>query len=161
MSLLDGLKDSMVNPIFDSIMESDMDAEFEFETALEAVIDKQIELSAEDISAILDDENPDNIVSDMTKNDEKVSKIAEDSVDEDMQALEALLDELLAVESETPESDEPAKDPESLEGCSKSACEMDDGADDEAEVEDVIDELDDDDDDNISLDSLLAMVFNN
>ena len=157
MSLLDGLKDCMANPLFDSMMESDMDADFDFETALEAAIDKQIELSEEDIAAILDDENPDNVVSDITKNDEKVSKIAEDSLADEMATLESMLDALLESSADLPEQDDPSDDPEnpkSLEGCSKSACEMDDGADNEPE-----DSEDEDDDDYVSLDSLLDTVF--
>ncbi len=148
MSLLDGLKESMINPLYDSIMESAMDEEFDFETALEAAIDKQIELSEADIAAILDDENPDNIVADISDKDENLNKIAKDTVNEDLATLESMLDTLLAEESERPE--DPGEDPESLEGCSKSACEMDDGEDDANEV---------DDDGYVSLDSLLDSVF--
>jgi hypothetical protein len=150
MSLLDGLKQSMINPLYDSIMESEMDDEFDFETALEEAVDKQIELSDSDIRAILDDENPDNIVADFTDKDESLNKIAKDTVNEDLATLESMLDELLAIESDLPE--DPGKDPESLEGCNKGACEMDDGPDDANEVEE-------DEDDYISLDSLLDSVF--
>lgn len=149
MSLLDGLKEAMINPLFDSVEESDIDAELDFELALEAVVDKQIELSDADIAAILDDDNPDNIVSDLTAKDENISKIADDAFDDDMNALESLLDELLAAESDMPEV--PGDDPESTEGCGSKALEMDDDDDEYDE--------DDDDDSFISLDSLLDSVF--
>lgn len=147
MSLLDGLKESMLNPIYDAMMESDMDAEFDFETALEAAVDKQIELSDADIRAILDDSNPDNIVADLTKNDERIDAIANDTVNSELKALEAMLDELEAMESDTPEDDDPSEDPESNESCCKST--------------ESCDEDDEGEDDYLSLDSLLGSVFKN
>ena len=158
MSLLDGLKEAMINPIFDSVMESDIDEDLDFELAIEAAVDQQIELSEEDIAAILDDENPDNITADITTKDEKLDKIAEDTVNDELNALEAMLDEFLANEMEMPEEDDPKKDPESMEGCSKKACETDDD-DDYEDEEDDDDESEDDG--YLSLDSLLDSVFNN
>lgn len=156
MSLLDGLKNAMINPLYDSVTESDVDDELDFEFALEAVIDKQIELSDSDIAAILDDTNPDNEVSDMSAKDENIDKIAEDTANAELNALEAMLDEFLAEEMEMPEDDNSKDDPESMEGCSKKACEMDD--DDDEYDED--DDEDDDDDSYMSLDSLLDSIFN-
>ena len=98
MSLLDGLKDAMINPLFDAVNESDVDTDLDFELALEAVVDKQIELSEDDYAAIMDDENPDNVMADISTKDEQVSKIAKDVVDDDFEALESMLDELLATE---------------------------------------------------------------
>lgn len=144
MSLLDGLRDAMINPLFDAITESDMDNEFDFELALEAAVDKQIELSDADIAAILDDDNPDNIVADMSRKDESISKIADDAVDEELATLESMLDDLLASESEMPEEDNPADDPECI------ACETDDE-----------DDAEEDDEDYVTLDSLLDSVFKN
>jgi hypothetical protein len=150
MSLLDGLKESMMNPLFDAVEESDIDIELDFELAIEAVIDKQIALSDSDIAAILDDDNPDNLVSDLTSKDENISKIADDAIDDDLKSLESMLNDLLAFESDMP--DDPGIDPESTEGCGSKACEMDDDDD----------EYDDDDDDYyLSLDSLLSSVFKN
>ena len=160
MSLLNGLKNAMINPLFDAVNEADIDAEFEFEMALEAVIDKQIELSEEDYAAIMDDNNPDNIVADITSKDEAPSKIAQDAIDDDMKALEAMLDELLAMEetTDTAHGETPGVDPEtmgSLDACCK-ATEMDD---DDTEYDE--DEDDDDADDAFSLDSLLNSIFEN
>lgn len=172
MSLLDGLSDAMINPIFDAVTEADLDDSMDFEMALEAVID--IELSEADIDAILDDENPDNIVSDMTSKDETVAKIKkdvkdeilEDDSDDGIATLEAMLDELNAMESDIPEDDDPADDPESkaLDACNQKACEMDD---DDTEYDEGYEDSDDDlgdsddDDDYVSLDSLLGSIFNN
>lgn len=147
MSLLDGLKDAMINPLYDSVTESDIDAEIDFEFALEAAVDKQIELSDADISAILDDDNPDNIVADLSTKDENISNIADDAVSDDLASLEAMLDEFIAEENAEPEKDEPERDPESLEGCGGKACETE--------------EENDEDDQYLSLDSLLDSVFNN
>ena len=155
MSLLNGLKDAMSNPLFDAVTESDMDESFDFEMALEAAIDKQIELSDDDIAAILDDENPDNIVADISSKDENISNIAKDSVDEDLNALESMLNEILAEESEEPSGDFESNN---LCGSKAKACEMDDEDEFEEELEDDTDE---DDDDYTSLDSLLNSVFKN
>ena len=160
MSLLDGLKEAMINPLFESVEEADTDAELDFEMALEAVIDDHIELSDADVIAIMDDENPDNIVADMTSKDENESKIEEDAMDDGTKALEAALDELLALENELPVKDDPADDPESTpaltEGCNSKALEMDD---DDAEYDE--DDENEDDEDYVSLDSLLGSIFKN
>ena len=173
MSLLDGLKEAMINPLYNTVMESDADDELDFELALEAAIDKHIVLDQNDIDAIMDDSNPDNIVADMSPNDESPAKIAKDyeegtlestttTSDEDaeltaleteMDALEAMLDELLAMES-TEDNAEDYEDPQSMEGCDKKACE-------EEEASDNDDDEDDEDDEDLSLDSLLNLVFNN
>lgn len=156
MSLLDGLKDAMINPIFDSVMESEYDDDLDFELAIEAAVDRQIELSEADIAAILDDENPDNIAADITKKDESIDKIADDNVNDDLNALESILHEFLAMEMNMPEEDDSSKDPESMEGCSKKACETDD----EDDYEDEEDDDDESEDDGyLSLDSLLDSVF--
>lgn len=161
MSLLDGLKDAMANPLFDAVNEADMDAEFEFETALEAVVDKHIELTDADYAAILDDDNPDNIAADIGPKDETIDNIADDSIDDEIKSLESMLDAFLASESDnTP--DDPGVDPDSTEGCVNAesegcvkATEMDD---DDTEY----DEGDEDeDDDYVSLDSLLDSIFEN
>ena len=163
MSLLDGLKDAMINPLFESATESSIDDDMDFEFALEAAVDPQIELSDADIIAILDDENPDNIVSDMTTKDEDIKKIEKDSIEEgatmeamcdEGAALEALLDELIANEGNSEEPPEAAQ-PTSVEGCTRAACETDD--DDDLEDNDADDE--EDDDDYTTLDSLLNSIF--
>ena len=138
MSLLDGFDKALLNPIFDDAMEAQEDMDFEFELALEASVDKFIELSEKDYAAILDDNNPDNIVADITTKDESVSKIAEDAIDDDLKSLESLLDELenmeYAYESSSIPDDDPADDPEAEESFGE-------------------------DDDYVSLDSLLDSVF--
>ena len=149
MSLLDGLKDAMINPIFDSVTESDADAELDFELALEAAVDKHVELSDADVAAIMDDDNPDNIVADMGPKDESVSKIAEDAVDDDFKALEAMLDELNALEADTSDDDSVENTEPIEEGCGGKACEEEGDAEPE------------DDPDYVSLDSLLDSVFGN
>lgn len=148
MSLLDGLKDAMANPLYDSVTESDIDEEINFEFALEAAVDNHIELSDTDIAAILDDENPDNIVADMTNKDENISNIANDAISDDLASLEAMLDEFIAEEEiSTPEKDDVEEDPESLEGCNGKACETEEDMDEDNQY--------------LSLDSLLDSVFNN
>ena len=158
MSLLNGLKDALINPLFDAVNEADIDADFEFETALEAVIDKQIELSEEDYAAIMDDENPDNIVADITTKDENPSKIASDAMDDDLKALESMLDELLAMEEniEDAQAEIRSVDPETLGSLDANckATEMDD-------VDSEDDEDEPEEDDTFSLDSLLKSVFDN
>jgi hypothetical protein len=149
MSLLDGLNDAMINPVYDSILESDLDTELDFEMAIEAVVDKEIELSDSDIKDILNDDNPDWIGVDMTTKDESVSKITDDAVEDDLKSLESMLDEYLAFESRLVDEDEPSNDPESTESCGTKACEMDDDDD----------EYDDDDEEYMSLDSLLDSIF--
>lgn len=135
MSLLDGIKDAMINPLYDSIMESDMDDNLDFEFALEAAVDTALELSDDDIAAILDDDNPDNIAADLTTKDENASKIADDAA---YDALESALAELLALEQDDnmPEEDDPKTHPD-----------------------DVAEECGDDDFDNITLDSLLDSIL--
>ena len=154
MSLLNGLKEAMLNPMFEAVNESDIDAELDFEMAMEAVVDKHIELSDADIAAIMDDNNPDNVVADIGANDESIKKITEDAFEDDLASLESMLDEFLASESvmipDDPNSD---ADPESTEGCKSTegcgskATEMDD------------EDGDDDNDDYLSLDSLLKSIF--
>lgn len=96
MSLLDGLAEQLNNPIYTSIMESMLDDEFDFEFALEAASEKNdIEFSQKDIDAILNDDNPDNIAADLTKNDESESKIEKDVIEDT--ALEAALEEFEGV----------------------------------------------------------------
>ena len=167
MSLLNGLKDAMINPLFDSAAESALDDEMDFEFALEAAVDPQIELSEADIEAILDDDNPDNIVSDMTTKDENIGSIEKDLVDEDEVGLEAMLDAIIAAnESEMNPNEMPSEEPANLEGeegC-KSACEnddCDDDCDDKDEEDDDEDDEDEIDDDYTTLDSLLNSVFDN
>lgn len=135
MSLLDGIKDAMINPLYDSIMESDMDDDLDFEFALEAAVDTALELSDDDIAAILDDDNPDNIAADLTTKDENASKIADDAT---YDALESALAELLALEQDDnmPEEDDPKTHPD-----------------------DVAEECGDDDSDDITLDSLLDSIL--
>ena len=159
MSLLNGLKDAMINPLYDAASEADLDLEMDFEFALESAVDPQIELSESDIAAILDDDNPDNIVADMSSNDESVNKIQKDFSDEDID-LEAMIGELLANESNSDDgmpSEEPEdiSDVKSNEGCGKSACENDDADDD-----DFDDDEDDEDEEYTTLDSLLTSIFN-
>ena len=151
MSLLDGLKDAMINPMFDAVNEADIDAEFDFETALESVVDKYVELSEKDIAAIFDDNNPDNIVADISSKDESVAKIADDAIDDDLKSLESMLDSFLASEAMVPDDPEPSEDPESTEGCGSKAMEMDD---DDTEYDE-----DDESDEYLSLDSLLKSIF--
>lgn len=68
MSLLDGLSEALGNPLYDALMESDLSFHEEFSEALESTVDK--ELSAADIAAILDDNNPDNQMADMGPGEE-------------------------------------------------------------------------------------------
>lgn len=154
MSLLNGLREAMINPLFDAVNEADVDAEFEFEMALEAAIDKQIELSEEDYAAILDDDNPDNVAADISTKDESISKIANDAIDDEDISLESMLDELLA--SEVDQNKSPSMDPESIESCNAKsvATEMDDDDEEHDETED-----DEDSDEVVSLDSLLKSIF--
>lgn len=160
MSLLNGLKDAMINPLFDAVNESDVDNDLDFELALEAVVDKQIELSEDDYAAILDDENPDNVVADISDKDEKISKIAKEVTEDDFEALESMLDELLATEEIiTDDQGDEIVDPESTESC-KSECgskatEMDDTDPDAEEY------TDSSDDEIVSLDALLDSIFKN
>lgn len=113
MSLLDSMGEMFENPIYDALMESDLDSELGFEFALEAASDvKDIELSANDVKAILNDKNPDNIAADFGPDDEDEDKIAEDA-EEDMATMEAALFALNeALESGTPERDNPNLDPD-------------------------------------------------
>ena len=147
MSLLNGLEKALLNPIYEDIMESEVDLEMDFEFALEAIIDKKIELSDEDVSAILDDDNPDNIAADLGRKDESIDNIANDSIDDDMKSLEALLEELENLDiveessNDRPEEDRSENDPDSLES------ELDDIEEDEVE------------DERISLDALLKSIF--
>lgn len=82
MSLLDNIENVMINPFFESAIESDTDTELDFEFALESIVDKKVDtdLSDDDISAILDDDNPDNIGADLGLNDENLNKIKKDAV---------------------------------------------------------------------------------
>ena len=146
MSLLDGLKDALINPLYTAVVEADADEDFEFETALEAVIDGHIQLDQNDIDAILDDENPDNVVADMTVNDEKPANIIKDFEEaeiveeqvieegDDLKSLEAALDELLAMDSAIDNADAD-EDPESTEGCTQKACETDEPDEQVEEIE--------------------------
>lgn len=147
MSLLDGIKDAMINPLYDSIMESDMDDDLDFEFALEAAVDTALELSDDDIAAILDDDNPDNIAADLTTKDENASKIADAAVED---ALESALAELLALEQDDdymPEKDDPKTHPDDVaEEC---------GDDDDY----IAEECGDEDSDDITLDSLLDSIL--
>lgn len=113
MSLLDSMSEMFENSIYDALMESDMDSELGFEFALEAASDaKDIELSTNDVKAILNDKNPDNIAADFGPDDEDEDKIAEDA-EEDIATMEAALLDLEAVlESGTPERDNPNLDPD-------------------------------------------------
>ena len=157
MSLLNGLREAMINPLFEAVNEADIDADFEFECALEAVVDKHIELTEEDYDAIMDDDNPDNIVADITAKDESVSKIANDAIDDDLKALESMLDELIALEED---QEIPEVEPETIETTESkcaAATEMDD--DDIEYDEDDDNEEDDDSDEVVSLDSLLNSIF--
>ena len=94
MPLLDGLNDSLRNPLYDSIMESLEDENLDFEFALEAVVDNKIELSDEDIAAILDDDNPDNIAADIGRKDEAPSQIEDEVLKKDLGILESLMSSL-------------------------------------------------------------------
>jgi hypothetical protein len=80
MSLLDGLTKKLSNPIFESTLEDIEDDELNFDMILESVVDKKIKgLTPEDIEAILDDDNPDNIAADLNTNDEQIADIEKDA----------------------------------------------------------------------------------
>lgn len=68
MSFLDGLSDELTNPLYDGLMEAFSERTFEFEGALEAATD--VVLSEADIAAIMDDNNPDNMMADLEPGDE-------------------------------------------------------------------------------------------
>lgn len=88
-SLLDGMNEALTNPVYDSMMESQLDADLEAELAMEQAADKFVDLSPEDIDAILDDENPDNIAADI----DPKSESSEGETDSDMNTgiLESLI----------------------------------------------------------------------
>ena len=67
MSLLDGLMDSMSNPIYESMCDDSFLDELEAEAAIEAAVEEVEDdaLSEEDVEAIMDDDNPDNLDDDL------------------------------------------------------------------------------------------------
>ena len=94
-SLLDGLTEELgVSSVTEAFIEDLEDQRIEDEEALEATMDK--ELSEEDIRAILDDDNDDNEAAEIEEDDEDVQAIADDSLDEDLKSLEAMLAEFEA-----------------------------------------------------------------
>ena len=182
MSLLDSMGEMFENPIYDALMESELDSELGFEFALEAASDiKDIELSANDVKAILNDKNPDNIAADFGPDDEDEDKIAEDA-EEDMATMEAALLALNdALESGTPERDNPNLDPDrhdpksyiypskegyydteaeddSAESCATESTDLDDEDSKPISPEEV-DEYNAEDDSSISIESMLDKLM--
>lgn len=157
MSLLNGLSDSLTNPLFESLMESAMDYRSEFGEALEAAVDK--ELTEEDYAAILNDNNPDNQMADLGPGDEfhEDAGASNDSSLESMvrgfqeleqqTAEEALLRECeaLAAACEGDENPLPPMDP---------SIELEDGSELAGVNEDA-----EEPEDGVSLESLLDAVF--
>lgn len=153
MSLLEGLNDEMENRYLDFLLESDLDDAFEFDAIMESVSEEYgVELSQADIDAIMDDNNPDNAMADINGEDIDEGEM-ESFLDNDI----AELEQLLAMESGSPEpddlTDDPDYEPPASEGC---ANESDDEFDFDFDDED--DEYDDDEfdeDDDISIESIL------
>lgn len=153
MSLLEGLNDEMENRYLDFLLESDLDDAFEFDAIMESVSEEYgVELSQADIDAIMDDNNPDNAMADINGEDIDEGEM-ESFLDNDI----AELEQLLAMESGSPEpddlTDDPDYEPPTSEGCAK---ESDDEFDFDFDDED--DEYDDDefdDDEDISIESIL------
>ncbi len=140
MSFMDDIKDAVSNPLFDAVEESYIDDELDSDFAIEAATNKIVELSENDIAAILDDNNSDNIACDLERDEEMVDNIAEDDFDN---VIESLLVSLESDDSMIPDPDDPRDDPE--------ANEEDLSVGDQSE--------DTDDDDYLSLDSLLDSMF--
>ena len=95
ISLLDGLNEQIGRSIFSGVTEADEDSAMDQEFALEAATDKNINLptlSEEDIRQIMNDDNPDNQVADIGPGDEDPQKIGDDSIDDELKAIEAMLD---------------------------------------------------------------------
>ena len=133
MSLLDGLAEQLGVGGYDPVMEAEEEYELEMNPALEAAL-KEIdklenagsELSPEDIEAILNDDNPDNVAADIETGEENQDAIGSDAVPDEFKALEAMLDEMIG-ESEDPEGDPTDPDetvPEAMEGkdCEPGEC---------------------------------------
>jgi glucan-binding YG repeat protein len=95
MALLDGLTNKLTNPLFEEALEEMEDEALDFDMTIEAVTDKAlgIELSEDDIAAILDDDNPDNIAADLGVKDEEEPEIEKEVklIDSSSGVLEALL----------------------------------------------------------------------
>ena len=135
MSLLDGLAEQLGVGGYDPVLEAEEERELGPDPALEAAREElnkleaesgKGELSEEDIQAILNDDNPDNIAADIETGEETQDNISGDSVPEDFKAIESMLDEMLGENDPgEPTEVEPAADPEE-DGAVPEAMESDD-----------------------------------
>lgn len=142
MSLLDGLDELMSNPYTNFLMESIEDDELEFDLSLEAALDERVELSEEDIAAILDDDNPDNFAADVGTNDEDPDVLEDDCAET---TLEQLLDALESDFGFDNDLDDDDQEPIEFDA-------------DECDI--GIEEFEDDEDvPHVSIDSLLNSIF--
>ena len=116
MSLLDGLKDSLKNPLAENNDEMEFILESDFETALEKSID--VKLSPADIAAILNgDDDIDDEEDDLDDLDDNIDKDTIDDLQKAKEALEATMTEIgidtAADElNEDDDLDDPELDPE-------------------------------------------------
>ena len=134
MSLLDNFENNFTNSIFEEFMEFNEDNDIAVEETLSDVIDAA-DLTSEDVNAILDDNNVDNVASDAIMDDE-----------EDSEAIESALNEILALEAgDIPEVDDPTNDPEYKDGVE---------GDNEG-----IDFSEDEENDDSDLESLIKTIF--
>ena len=93
MSLLDGLKDSLKNPLAENNDEMEFILESDFETALEKAID--VKLSPADIAAILNgDDDIDDEEDDLDDLDDDIDKDTIDDLQKAKEALEATMTEI-------------------------------------------------------------------
>lgn len=93
MSLLDGLKDSLKNPLAENNDEMEFILESDFETALEKAID--VKLSPADIAAILNgDDDIDDEEDDIDDPDDDIDKDTIEDLQKAKEALEATMTEL-------------------------------------------------------------------
>lgn len=93
MSLLDGLKDSMKNPLAENNNDMEFVLESDFELALEKATD--VKLSPEDIRAILNgDDDIDDEEDDLDNPDDDVDKDYTSELEACKEALEATITEL-------------------------------------------------------------------
>ena len=116
MSLLDGLKDSLKNPLAENNDEMEFILESDFETALEKAID--VKLSPADIAAILNgDDDIDDEEDDLDDLDDDIDKDTIDDLQKAKEALEATMTEI-GIDTAADELDEddnlddPELDPE-------------------------------------------------
>ena len=116
MSLLDGLKDSLKNPLAENNDEMEFILESDFETALEKAID--VKLSPADIAAILNgDDDIDDEEDDIDDPDDDIDKDTIEDLQKAKEALEATMTELgidTAADElgEDDDLDDPDMDPE-------------------------------------------------